>query len=232
MSPLPAPPPSASPSPSTSSSSAPLAAQPSWVRFVRRRLARAYVADVERRRARLAARGQVSRELRGDCGRRARCCEERGIAVVGVVFFVPLVGRAFLWWRRVVNGFDFRHAARAGTSTRRRAAVATMGIDRAFVATIRGCSSRCSSPSCSTAATTASSRRTARRPSPSCVRGASRARRSSGSRGGCGSGRSLLVDDAGDVARPRRAGQRDDRPSARASRTTSTLSRACGARRR
>ncbi|MBM4281080.1 MAG: hypothetical protein FJ137_10075 [Deltaproteobacteria bacterium] len=114
MSPLPAPPPSASPSPSTSSSSAPLAAQPSWVRFVRRRLARAYVADVERRRARLAARGQVSRELRGDCGRRARCCEERGIAVVGVVFFVPLVGRAFLWWRRVVNGFDFRHAEREG----------------------------------------------------------------------------------------------------------------------
>jgi Fe-S-cluster containining protein len=122
MSPLPALPPSASPSsspssspPSSSSSSAaPTTAQPAWVRFVRRRLAQAYIADVERRRARLRARGQLPWELRGDCGGCARCCEEPGIAVDVVVFFVPFVRRAFLWWQRVVNGFDFRRAERAG----------------------------------------------------------------------------------------------------------------------
>jgi hypothetical protein len=88
--------------------------QPAWVRWLRRRLAQAYIADVEQRRARLQARGQLSWELRGDCGGCARCCEEPAIAVDVIVFFVPVVRATFLWWQRVVNGFVFQRAERQG----------------------------------------------------------------------------------------------------------------------
>ena len=64
-------------------------------------------------RANLAAwRGW--RSLRGDrpyllggaCNLCAECCEAPAIKVWSLVWFLPSLRAAFLWWQRAVNGFD------------------------------------------------------------------------------------------------------------------------------
>ncbi len=75
---------------------------------LKRWLAAAYVADVERRRARAG----TPWVLQGDCGGCASCCEAPSIAVGPVVYFVPVVRHLFLWWQRAVNGFEFTRGER------------------------------------------------------------------------------------------------------------------------
>ncbi len=72
---------------------------------VKRVLARAYLRDVDRRRARAARRGQLHWELAGACEGCGSCCEAPTIQVGSMMFFLPLVSRVWLWWQRVVNGF-------------------------------------------------------------------------------------------------------------------------------
>lgn len=72
---------------------------------LKKALARAYLDAQERRRARLARRGQLHWELGGACGGCASCCEQPTIAVGAVLYFLPLASRLWLWWQRVVNGF-------------------------------------------------------------------------------------------------------------------------------
>ncbi len=84
---------------------------PGWLR---RALAKSYLAQVARRRRRLNKRGQLSWELRGDCGGCARCCEEPAIAVGRLVYFVPPLRALFLWWQRAVNGFLYKRDERRG----------------------------------------------------------------------------------------------------------------------
>lgn len=49
-------------------------------------------------------------ELAGACARSGQCCEAPGIGVSRLVWYVPLVRRAFLSWHRRVNGFVLREA--------------------------------------------------------------------------------------------------------------------------
>jgi uncharacterized protein len=50
-------------------------------------------------------RGAILWELAGTCERCAKCCDEPAIHVGRVLFSMPLLLRAFVWWQRVVNGF-------------------------------------------------------------------------------------------------------------------------------
>jgi uncharacterized protein len=45
-------------------------------------------------------------DLGGECRRCARCCEAPAIAVNAFVWHVPTLRASFLWWQRVVNGFE------------------------------------------------------------------------------------------------------------------------------
>jgi Fe-S-cluster containining protein len=72
-------------------------------------LAKAYRADVEKRRARAG----TPWVLKGECGGCASCCEAPSIAVGAFVYFVPVVRHLFLWWQRVVNGFELVGTERA-----------------------------------------------------------------------------------------------------------------------
>jgi uncharacterized protein len=72
---------------------------------LRRALAGLYLQDIEYRRRRLLARGQISWDLQGQCEGCAKCCEAPAIAVGKLVFFVPPLRAFFVWWQRVVNGF-------------------------------------------------------------------------------------------------------------------------------
>lgn len=44
--------------------------------------------------------------LGGDCRRCARCCEAPGIQVSRLMWYLPSLRVAFLWWQRAVNGFE------------------------------------------------------------------------------------------------------------------------------
>jgi hypothetical protein len=44
--------------------------------------------------------------LGGECRRCARCCEAPGIQVGHLVWHLPALRAAFLWWQRAVNGFE------------------------------------------------------------------------------------------------------------------------------
>jgi hypothetical protein len=55
-------------------------------------------------RAQRRRRGERPFELAGDCRRCARCCEQPGIQVGFLSFYLPTLRRLFLWWQRVVNG--------------------------------------------------------------------------------------------------------------------------------
>lgn len=58
----------------------------------------------------LRRRGQRRYRLLGSCVGCGRCCERPSVAVGRVVWFVPSIRRVFLWWQRVVNGFELREA--------------------------------------------------------------------------------------------------------------------------
>jgi hypothetical protein len=51
-------------------------------------------------------------ELGGECRRCARCCEAPSIAVHAVVWHLSGLRTLFLWWQRVVNGFELVEARR------------------------------------------------------------------------------------------------------------------------
>jgi Fe-S-cluster containining protein len=50
--------------------------------------------------------GGLPYRLGGDCRRCARCCEAPGIQVGRLVWYLPALRAAFLWWQRAVNGFE------------------------------------------------------------------------------------------------------------------------------
>ena len=50
--------------------------------------------------------------LGGSCRGAAKCCEEPSLQVGRIVWYLPTVRRLFLWWQRVVNGFELVRAER------------------------------------------------------------------------------------------------------------------------
>ena len=68
---------------------------------VKRALADAYERDLRKRRG----KHPPPWELAGACGGCGACCEEPAIAVGRVLWSLPLLQHAWLWWQRVVNGF-------------------------------------------------------------------------------------------------------------------------------
>lgn len=75
---------------------------------LKRRLAAAYLVDVEKRRA----RGGTPWVLQGECRGCASCCEAPSIVVGTFVYFAPAVRHLFIWWQRVINGFELVRAER------------------------------------------------------------------------------------------------------------------------
>ena len=51
-------------------------------------------------------RGRPGFVLGGACEGCAACCEAPAIRVGLVVFYLPTARRLFLWWQRVINGFE------------------------------------------------------------------------------------------------------------------------------
>jgi hypothetical protein len=80
--------------------------------FIKTRLADSYLKSVDARRERLARRGQLAWALEGDCGGCASCCEQPSIVVGPLVYFVWPLRALFLWWQRVVNGFELKERLR------------------------------------------------------------------------------------------------------------------------
>ncbi len=64
--------------------------------------------DLALTRAIRRARGERPYRLGGECRRCARCCEAPGIQVGRAVFHLRSLREPFLWWQRVVNGFELR----------------------------------------------------------------------------------------------------------------------------
>jgi hypothetical protein len=60
------------------------------------------------------ARGERPYRLAGDCAGCARCCEQPGISVGVLAWYLPGVRWAFLAWQRHVNGFHLVGRQRAG----------------------------------------------------------------------------------------------------------------------
>jgi hypothetical protein len=58
------------------------------------------------RRAWRRKRGRELYRLGGECRRCARCCEAPGLQVGRLVWYLPALRAAFLWWQRSVNGFE------------------------------------------------------------------------------------------------------------------------------
>lgn len=54
--------------------------------------------------------------LGGACEGCARCCEAPTLRVGRLLWFLPRTRRVFLWWQRVVNGFELVEADRASRS--------------------------------------------------------------------------------------------------------------------
>lgn len=64
--------------------------------------------DLGLTRAIRRARGERPYVLGGECRRCARCCEAPTIQVGRGVFHLRSLRAPFLWWQRVVNGFELR----------------------------------------------------------------------------------------------------------------------------
>lgn len=64
--------------------------------------------DLALTRAIRRAGGERPYRLGGDCRRCARCCEAPAIHVGRAVFHLRSLRAPFLWWQRVVNGFELR----------------------------------------------------------------------------------------------------------------------------
>lgn len=62
--------------------------------------------EVALRRGGRRLRERPTWELAGACRACARCCEEPDIRVGVAMFHLPLLHRPWLWWQRVVNGFE------------------------------------------------------------------------------------------------------------------------------
>lgn len=52
-------------------------------------------------------------DLGGECVRCAACCESPGIQVSKLTWYLPMARRVFLWWHRVVNGFELTESRRS-----------------------------------------------------------------------------------------------------------------------
>ncbi len=48
--------------------------------------------------------------LLGSCNGCGKCCETPGISVRKAVWYLPMARAVFLWWQRVVNGFELLNA--------------------------------------------------------------------------------------------------------------------------
>lgn len=66
----------------------------------------AFAFDLFVHRALRQSRGERSFLLGGDCRLCARCCEAPAIRSNRLVWYLPTLRRAFLWWQRQVNGFE------------------------------------------------------------------------------------------------------------------------------
>lgn len=77
-----------------------------------------FAVDLAATRAIRRARGDKPHYLGGQCGLCAKCCESPVIQTGVLVQRLPTVRRVFLWWHRVVNGFEL-----AGQYPRERAFV-------------------------------------------------------------------------------------------------------------
>jgi hypothetical protein len=62
--------------------------------------------EVAIRRAWLARRGQPRYRLTGTCNGCGQCCEQPGIQVEKITWHLTSARALFLWWQRVVNGFE------------------------------------------------------------------------------------------------------------------------------
>ena len=65
-----------------------------------------YKRQLRATRALRRLRGERAYELGGACRRCARCCEAPAIQVGRLTWHLPTLRRAFLFWQRVVNGFE------------------------------------------------------------------------------------------------------------------------------
>jgi uncharacterized protein len=65
---------------------------------------------LDRLLARLTRRSPFA--LGGDCQSCAACCESPAIRVSWLTWWLPMLRRTFLWWQRVVNGFELRESDR------------------------------------------------------------------------------------------------------------------------
>ena len=59
-------------------------------------------------------RGEQSHLLAGACRRCARCCEAPAVSASVIVWRVPLLREAFLWWQEHVNRFELVEAVTRG----------------------------------------------------------------------------------------------------------------------
>jgi uncharacterized cysteine cluster protein YcgN (CxxCxxCC family) len=85
----------------------PLRAAVKWVARLR------FAADLAAVRALRRRGGGPWHELGGECRRCARCCEAPSIRANALVWHLRTPRAAFLWWQRVVNGFELQEARRA-----------------------------------------------------------------------------------------------------------------------
>lgn len=77
------------------------------VRRTVKRVARwLYLGDLAIVRALGRLRGRPRYLLGGDCRQCAACCEAPAIRVGWLLFYLPTAAQIFLWWQRVVNGFE------------------------------------------------------------------------------------------------------------------------------
>ena len=76
-----------------------------------KRVARArYAFDLALTRRLRRARGDRPYDLGGECRRCARCCEAPAIQVGRALLALRSLHGPFLWWQRVVNGFELLEA--------------------------------------------------------------------------------------------------------------------------
>jgi len=65
-----------------------------------------FIVNIKTTRAIRRRRGEKPFRLGGACRACAKCCEEPGIQVDKITWYVPLFRRLFLLWHQRVNGFE------------------------------------------------------------------------------------------------------------------------------
>lgn len=71
-----------------------------------------FAADLATIRALRRRRGGQWFELGGECRRCARCCEAPSVRANELVWHLRTARAGFLWWQRVINGFELQEARR------------------------------------------------------------------------------------------------------------------------